>query len=157
MPGAERILILGVGNILLKDEGIGVHVVRELEKKNLPGNVEVMDAGTAVIDMMPYFENVKKLIVIDAVRAGREPGTIYRFAPEDIYENNKMSLHQMGLLEALTMSREIGKCPGDAIVIGVEPEIIEPGLGLSEKLSCKVPDIVNTVIKEIKGGQDDSF
>ncbi len=149
MQGAERILILGVGNILMKDEGIGVHVAEELEKRTLPGNVDVMDAGTAVIDTMSYFKNVRKLIVVDAVRAGRVPGTIYRFKPEDMFENKKISLHQMGLLETLSMARELGMCPEDVIVIGIEPEIIKPELGLSEKLTRKIPDVVNAVIKEI--------
>lgn len=134
----------------MKDEGIGVRVAKELEKSNLPDNVDVMDAGTAVIDMVSYFENVRKLIVVDAVRAGKVPGTIYRFKPEDIYESKKISLHQMGLLESLTMARELGRCPEDVVVIGVEPEIIKPELGISEKLSRKMPDMINAVVQEIK-------
>ncbi len=79
MENKKNILILGIGNILLKDEGIGVHVVNKLKEMQLPPDVEVMDGGTLGIDLLYYIEGRKKVVVIDTVTAGEPPGTMYRF------------------------------------------------------------------------------
>jgi len=148
----KRTLILGIGNLILKDEGIGVHVVRALEEKKLPPEVDLIDGGTATMDLLSIIYESRRIIVIDALKAGGEPGTIYRCLPEDLMETSDrpLSLHQLGLLDVLGMSRQLG---GDAavVIIGVEPKEISWGLELTEELQAVVPKVVKAVKKELRG------
>lgn len=156
---AAKILVLGLGNILLKDEGIGVHIAQKMQRMNLPYNVEVIDGGTAGLDVLLLERGVEKLVVIDALRAGKEAGTIYKAQLmleeydklEQIFSGgSKISLHQAGLVDALAAVRRIGCAPKEIIVIGVEPEIMDWGLELSDKLKHKLAGIIDTVLKEIE-------
>jgi hydrogenase maturation protease len=148
-------LVLGVGNILLKDEGIGVHLVREMLKLALPANVEIIDGGTAALDVLIARPGLDKLIVIDAVRAGEEPGTIYkaRFKSAEFFGNQeqpKISLHQVDLLEALAIAEKLNCSPQEIVIIGVEPAELNCGLELTEQVKQKIPEIVNAVFEEIE-------
>ncbi|MBC7189382.1 hydrogenase maturation protease, partial [Candidatus Aerophobetes bacterium] len=95
----KDILVVGVGNILLGDEGIGVHVLKELEKKKLPDNVELLDLGVSSFSLLSHIEGKKKIIIIDAVKAEGAPGSVYRLSIEDIYreEERFFSLHEIGI------------------------------------------------------------
>ncbi|MEO0216875.1 MAG: HyaD/HybD family hydrogenase maturation endopeptidase [candidate division WOR-3 bacterium] len=151
MTKTQDILILGIGNILLKDEGVGVHVVNKLKKMPLPENVEVIDGGTAGLDLTDFIGNRKKLIVIDAVNAGGEPGTIYRLTEEnlDIRPKAIMSFHDIDFIDALHMSQTMGEKPEEIVVIGIEPKDISDGLELSPEIKEKIPYIIKAVMKEI--------
>ena len=145
-------MIVGVGNILLKDEGIGVHVVRALQEMSLAspdGDVEVIDGGTspAALDRA---EVADKLIIVDAARGGGEPGTIYRFRPGDVSEEPKLltSLHDLGILDTLRIMESVGKLPQETIIIAVEPAEVDWGLELTPTLKEKLPDIVRRVVEE---------
>jgi hydrogenase maturation protease len=155
----ERVLVLGLGNILLKDEGIGVHVVKQLQGLSLPGNVEVIDGGTAGLDMLLSQENPYKLVIIDATKAGKKPGTIYkakvnggeidklsRIFSQD--KDLKISPHQFGLIDALAAAEKIGCLPREIVIIGVEPKEMDYGLELTESVRQKVPAIVDMVLEE---------
>jgi len=144
------VLVLGMGNILLGDEGVGVHVIRELEKKKLPSNIELMDAGTALFSILHLLKERKKIVVIDAAKGGKRPGTIYRVLPSQIKNdyNRLLSLHEMGLMECLAALENEAR-PRDMVIIGIEPASIEPGLRLSPKLQQKLPEIVKAVMSEI--------
>ncbi len=150
MSDYPDVLILGVGNILLKDEGVGVHVIRELEKKKLPSTIELMDAGTALFSISHLLKERKKIVVIDAAKGGKRPGTIYRILPSQIKnEHNKLlSLHEMGLMECLATLEDEAR-PRDIVIIGIEPESIDWGLRLSSKLQQKLPEIVKAVLSEV--------
>jgi len=156
-----RILVLGLGNILLKDEGIGVHIVQKLQELSLLDNVEVIDGGTAGLDILLSQEGLGKLVVIDAMRAGKKPGTIYktRLKSEEkdrlgkIFSRegkSKISLHQIGLGDALAAAEKINCAPGEIIIIGIEPKEIDYGLELTEEVKQRIPEIINTVLEEIK-------
>ncbi len=144
------VLVLGVGNILLGDEGIGVHVVRELEEEKLSGNVELMDAGTGLFSIAHLLKKRKKVIVIDAAKGGEEPGTIYRILPSQIKnEHNKiLSMHEIGLRECLTTLEQEGVSQ-DIVIIGIEPDLIDWGIQLSSRLQQKLPEIIRAVLSEI--------
>ncbi|MGC9965641.1 MAG: HyaD/HybD family hydrogenase maturation endopeptidase [Syntrophobacteraceae bacterium] len=145
-----RIVVMGTGNELLKDEGVGVHTVRELARHTFDFPVEIIDAGT-VPDCWQGDEPVGKLVVIDAVRGGGEPGTIYRFSPEDVeFETVPMSsVHQLSFINSLKLS-EISRCkPEKTVIIGVEPKEVAWGMELSEELRGRIPDIVRMVLEEI--------
>ena len=156
----ERVLVVGLGNMLLKDEGVGVHTVVELQKRELPENVEVIDGGTAGLDILLCQDGPYKLVVVDATTGGEEPGTIYkaRFSGEakkDLISGltsqpPKISLHQVGLIESLLIAEKTGCGPEEVVVVGIEPARIDAGLELSEKLSQIVPKVVDIVLEEVK-------
>jgi hydrogenase maturation protease len=165
----QRVAVLGVGNILCRDEGIGVRVVERLQQEHLPTNVEVMDCGTAGLDVVLSIiegvdstgsPRVNKLIVIDALKAGKKAGTIYKahlnieekdritqlFSDED---RSKISLHQVGLFEALGIAEKFGCAPREIVIIGVEPAKVDCGLELTEQVRRKLPEIIEKVLEEI--------
>ncbi|MBA7663105.1 Hydrogenase 1 maturation protease [subsurface metagenome] len=101
---------MGVGNILCRDEGVGVHIVQELQAHDLPGNVVLIEAGTSVLDAFLDAARADKVIVIDAVQGGGEPGSIYRFPIDSISPGGRFkvtSLHQISLHESINMTRSI--------------------------------------------------
>ncbi len=118
-----KILVLGVGNILLTDDGLGVWAVRELAKEDWPQNVEFMDGGTFTQDMYHLFEGYDELLVLDVVHAGHAPGTIFRLNEDDLVQNDsqRLSLHDIDLIDSLKMADLIGKRPTMRI-LGMEPE-----------------------------------
>ncbi len=144
------ILVIGVGNLLLKDEGIGVHVIRALHEANLPDNIQLIDAGTSP-DPVTYPAASDKLIIIDAAKGGGEPGTIYRLHPGDLTtETGKaISAHQLGVNHSLMLLKLMGNEPREIVIIGIEPKEIDWGTELSVELKQKLPQIVQVVLKEI--------
>ena len=147
------ILILGVGNILLSDEGVGVRVIEAMEGRELPDNVELFDGGTASVDLLDSLANRDKVIIIDAVKGGNEPGTLYCFTPADItvQRQNLTSLHQVGLLETLTMTEYLGCATREVVIFGIEPQKVSWGLELSPEVTAVVPRVVELVLNELGG------
>lgn len=154
-----RILVLGLGNILLKDEGVGVHIAQMLQELVLPHNVEVVDGGTASLDVLLLAPGIEKLVVIDALRAGKEAGTIYkarlkseeRDKLEQIFSSgSRISLHQVGLIDALAIAEKMNCAPKEIAIIGIEPKKIDCGLELTDDVKQKIPEIINTVLKEVE-------
>jgi len=147
-----RILILGVGNILLRDEGIGPYVIKKLQREKLPFDVELTDAGTQILDTLLSERVVEKLIIIDAIKTGGACGSIYRFKPEDIEEVSeiKLSLHQATIIEALKILEFQNRLPGQTVIFGIEPKNIEWGLEPSDELKAKIPQIVELIKEEIR-------
>jgi len=138
-----------MGNLIYRDEGIGVHIIREMEKMKLPSHIELLDIGTSTMDLISYMKEVKKLIVIDAMRAGGKPGTIYKCKPEDLLPKDEgpISLHEIGLLETLNMTKKLGM-EIQTVIVGIEPEIMEWGTELTEAVKNKIPMIIEAVLKE---------
>jgi hydrogenase maturation protease len=148
----KRIVVLGVGNLLLSDEGVGVHVANKLMGMDLPAGVQVVEGGTDGFRLMNVVTGASRLIVVDAVKGGGPPGSIYRFdiqdAPTypDVY---KTSVHQIGILEVIHLSELIGEAPGTTI-IGVEPKSIGMGMELSPEVQAKFPRIIEVVMEEVR-------
>lgn len=141
---------MGVGNELLKDEGVGVHVARELAKLDLAFPVEIIEAGT-VPDCWQSEEPAGKLVVVDAIYGGSEPGAVYRFSPDEVeFETSLVtSIHQLSFVQSLKLSEIAGNKPGKTVIIGVEPKEVAWGMELSEELRDRIPDVVRAVLKEI--------
>ena len=148
----KNVIILGVGNLILKDEGVGIHALKELENRKLPHGVEAIDGGTATMDLLSVIHESEKIIVIDALSSGGEPGTIYRCFPEDLMEADErpLSLHQVDLLDVLLMARQLGG-NANVVIIGVEPEEISYGMELTPKVKAAVPKVIQAVFKELEG------
>ncbi len=152
-PAAGKIVILGVGNLLLKDEGVGVHVVQELQKKALPPEVKVIEGGVAGIGLINFFQGARKAVFIDAADMKLAPGTVVRFTPEEIRSqpgNPKFSAHDVGLLEVLELAKALGQCPPEVVIIGVQPKEISWGMDLTPEVQAAFPQILEAVLKEIE-------
>jgi hydrogenase maturation protease len=143
-----RKFVLGIGNALLRDEGIGCHVAQALEEIPLP-NVKIIDGGTCP-DLLQFLEDTDKLIIVDAVKGGGPPGQIYRFHLEDITLEQKpfLSLHDVGLVDNL-MLMKFWHSVDETVVIGVEPNQVDWGLELSPELQGKMPQIIDTILSEL--------
>jgi len=143
-----RTLILGIGNLLLCDEGVGVHVARALQREQLPENVITLEVGTAFLDALPEIELADRIIIVDAMEAGHAPGTVYRIPFEDCAKRDMLaSLHGFDLSRTLFMAgRETAP---EAVVIGVEPSRIDWGIDLSPKIQEMMPSIIEVVKVEI--------
>ncbi len=148
----NKVVIIGVGNLLLMDDGIGVHVINELEKQKLPQNAGVYDGGTGGFKLIDLMHGARMIIFIDAVETGKAPGTITTFNPEDvrsIYREKKYSLHDTDLMEVIKMS-ELLDNPPEIEIVGIQPKAINYGTTLSKELTDPMPDIINTVLGKIE-------
>lgn len=143
-----RTAVMGAGNLLMSDDGVGVHVVQVLRtRKGLPGDVKLIDAGTAALDVLPLLDGIDRLIIVDAVKGGGAPGTVYQFSPDDISEepSRRLSLHQISLLQALNTDKMLGASLPGIVIVGVEPKTISPGTGLSPEVQAAIEKVVETV------------
>jgi hydrogenase maturation protease len=145
------ILVLGMGNILMTDEGIGVRVIESLKECRIPSGVELFDGGTASLELLSAFSNRKKLIVVDAIKGGQNPGAVYRFNFEDLTYQKEFatSLHQLGIIDTLSQARILDCLPEEVIIIGIEPAKIAPGLELSSEMAAVIPKIKEIILKEL--------
>jgi len=147
MEPNKRIGILGLGNLLLSDEGFGVHFINYLnDNYQVPDHVDVLDGGTAGIMMAPFIEDVDILYVIDTVALQAEPGTIRHYTDKDVQAGNlqaRMSPHQVGLLDILDLCRIRETAPELTEMITVVPEDLRTCIGLSPKLEAKLAVVMD--------------
>jgi hydrogenase maturation protease len=153
MKKLKKLLVLGVGNILMMDEGIGVHAVHEFwkEKENFDeALVDFIDGGTFTQDIFYLFEKYEILLVLDIVRAGKKPGTIYRLLEDELRKDKKqpLSLHDIDLLDSLAMAEMAGHKP-ELIVLGIEPEKIDWSTELTPTLKNAFPTYMKAARNEI--------
>ena len=145
------IVIAGVGNLLMRDDGVGIHAVRALESNPPPG-VRVLDVGTAILHALPLLEYAERVLVIDAVRADGAPGSVCVFDASDAeLRGRASSVHSWGLLDALKM---MGRGPGPEIcILGVEPAEVGYGMELSPIVQAVLKDVTNTARRIVAGWQ----
>ena len=145
------ILVLGIGNILLRDEGVGVRVIEHMQEIRLPDNVELVDGGTGGADLLEVLAERQKVIVVDAVQADCDPGVVIRFTEEDLVRSDQasMSLHEIGLAESLIMTRQLNCAPKEVVILGIKPKNIECGLELSKEVMASVPKVIELILSEI--------
>lgn len=136
-----KVLIVGLGNVLLGDDGVGIHAIRELQK-NPPQGALAVEVGTAILASLHLLEAADRIIALDAVHAGKEPGTVYRFDAGKEHRNQPVtSVHEMGILNTLSMMAPAAR-PPDVKVIGVEPEVIGYGMELSPTVAKALPGVL---------------
>jgi hydrogenase maturation protease len=148
----KKTLVLGLGNILLGDEGVGVRVVERLQELyEFPQEVQVLDGGTLALDILPYVEDADRLLVIDALEIGTEPGTIARLEGDEVpaFLSVKISPHQMGLADVLAAARLRDVYPRELVLWGVQPGVMRPGLELSFPVAARVEVLVDRVVAEL--------
>ena len=148
----KHILILGVGNLLLSDEGVGVHVAQRMMHMELPPEVHVVEGGTDGFGLVNVILGADRMILIDAVKGGGQPGSIYRFDIDDCppYPDLfKTSVHQISILEVINLSSLIGSTP-QTTIIGIEPHCLDMGMELSPQIEAKIPKIIQMVQEEVE-------
>jgi len=153
-PQEPKTLVLGIGNTVMSDDGVGVKVVQRLKSEyRFPDHVEIVDGGTLGLDLLPMLEQIDNLIVVDAVETGKEPGFCIRLTGEElpIALETKVSPHQMGLKDLLAVARLIGHYPRTMVLIGVQPGSIEMDTELTPEIEAKVDVLIGNVLKELEG------
>jgi len=148
----SKVVIIGFGNILFKDEGVGCWVAQELQKRHLPPGVEVIDGGTASLDLLLDGKKIRKIIIIDALKGEGKPGTLYKVPIDELIQRESLpfSLHQFDLLRTLWLMKHENPCCKEVVLIGVEPDEIQWGLGLSESIQERLSEIIALILKEVE-------
>ena len=149
-----EILVLGVGNMLMRDDGVGVEAVQRLGARyRLPPEVEALDGGTVGLDLLPRLNGVSSLLLLDAVRTGEPPGTLVRLAGDAIPGALalKVSVHELGLEELLDTSRLSGTTPERIVLLGIVPAVVDWGVGLTPEIAEGVDDLVKAAVAELRG------
>jgi hydrogenase maturation protease len=134
------------------DEGVGVHVAQRMMEMDMPPEVHVVEGGTDGFGLAHVILQADRMILIDAVKGGGQPGSIYRFDIQDcppFPDTFKTSVHQISILEVINLSGLIGSTPRTTI-IGVEPKSLEMGMQLSPEIEEKIPRVIQMVCEEIE-------
>ena len=151
MAVAARTLILGLGNPLRGDDGVGPRVVAELAGIRLPAHVAALDAGTAGLTLLDLLDGPERVIVVDAADMGRAPGEVVRFTPEEgrLLASN-FTPHAMSLAEALELAQVLGRRLPQITILGVQPASLEWRAGLSPAVAAALPAVIETVLQEVR-------
>jgi hydrogenase maturation protease len=149
----KKILIAGIGNLLFTDEGIGVHVIRELSKRELPEEIELADLGTTTFELIRFMEGKDKVVIVDAIVSNQTPGIIFKLTQDDLKSTQdkfSASLHQFGIVEALRSAALSGNQP-EVVIFGITPKDYQSlGTELTSELKEAIPKIVDVILKEIE-------
>ena len=143
---------MGVGNVILGDEGIGVRAVEELQRRyRFPEDVEVLDGGTSGIELLRFFDDVDHLIIIDAISAGHPPGSVLRVEGDDVPATfeTRITPHQLGLSDLLATARLTDQMPGHLVLFGVEPKSLESGVGFTPEVEGALDKLLGHVVEEL--------
>ena len=143
------ILVLGLGNVLMNDDAVGVRAIEELNTRyRFPSQVSLLDGGTLGLDLLPRLEGVDRLLIIDALQMGAAPGKAFRLAGEEVPRAfaNKLSVHQMGLQDLLAVAELQGHLPEQLVVCGLQAESIEMGLKMSAAVSSSMDELLASVL-----------
>jgi hydrogenase maturation protease len=147
-------LVLGLGNTIMSDDGIGPKVIEQLQQNaGLPEGVVLLDGGTLGLDLLPHLEGVQRLIIVDAVEIGQLAGTCVRLAGDDVPMalETKLSPHQMGMKDLLAVARLMGQLPDEIVLIGVQPACLEMDTELTPPVAAALPILVAMVQTELAG------
>lgn len=143
-------LVLGLGNSLMGDDGIGVKVIEQLRTANLAA--EIRNGATGGLSLLQTMKEFKKTVVVDAVEMGKNPGTLSRLTSKQLLglpESQNFSLHEIGLVEVLKLGQGLKEEIGDVIIIGVQPKDFKSGENLSPEVERQIPAIIEMVKKEV--------
>jgi hydrogenase maturation protease len=154
MAGSDRLVILGIGNLLKGDDGVGVRVIEALAARDdLPAGVELLDGGTGGPTLLVHFEGARALILIDAVDLSAPPGTIRVFGLDDIEPTDDrpapFSLHDVDILAMFDLARRLGRLPHVIRIIGIQPERFDLGDRLSPAVAAAVVPAAEAVLGEM--------
>ena len=148
------VVVLGLGNPLMADEGVGVYLIERLqETAGEYSGVDFVDAGTGGLSVLHHIEGRRKAVFVDCAFMGESPGTIRRFTPEEVETTKALahqSLHEADLLRIIEMARQLGQAPEQVVIFGIQPERVEPRQGLSPVLAERTGEYLATIRKELE-------
>lgn len=144
------VLVLGVGNLIQSDDGVGIHVVHELERRTLPPDVELLDGGMMGAELIGFLQGRGKVIIVDAMGAEGGPGTLYRIPFEELTVSSSVpfSTHSPGLGELLQCCKRLDPRP-EIVVYGIVPETTVLGMEMSDAVRKQVPKIASLIQREV--------
>jgi len=148
------VVVLGLGNPLMGDEGIGVHLIERLAAsgEQYP-SVDFIDAGTGGLSVLHLLDGRRKAIIIDCAFMDEPPGAIRRFTPEDVRSRKVLahqSLHEADLIRIIEMARQLGQAPEQIVIFGIQPEQVRAGSELSRTLVEKTDEYVSLILRELE-------
>ena len=148
------IYVLGLGNVLMGDDGVGPAVVRAFEAEYIvPPDVEVVDLGTPGLDLSPWLADAKRVIIVDTVKSDLPPGTLRLYKKDDLLVRSpspRVSPHDPGLKETLLALEFAGRAPSEIALVGVVPGVIEMNLELSQPVQAAIPKAVHAVVAALE-------
>lgn len=151
MAASNRIVILGLGNILHSDDGAGARAAERLkEDSRLPGHVTVIEGGTLGLELLPDLWDCTHLVVLDAVDVGEEPGSLVRLSGDQVHTlTGSGNVHQLGVADLLVALRLLARRPPQVVLLGIQPEDIDWGCTLSPLVQEAIPSLIEAALTEM--------
>src|SRR6266487_36808 len=149
----ERIVVLGLGNLLRSDEGLGVRAVERIQERyTLPAHVQLVDGGTLGLDLLCFLEEAGRVLILDAALTDGPPGTLLRAIGDEVpaFLGLHTSPHEIALPDLLAITQLRGTTPGELVVLGMQPETIVLGWGLSEAVEAHMDALVEAAVGELE-------
>lgn len=147
-----NVLVLGVGNVLMTDDSVGIRVINELQRRfRFPENVELLDGGTSGIELLSYIVNRDYLIIVDAIKSDLPPGTVVKVEGEDVPAKfmTRISPHQLGLSDLLATATLTGELPKQMVLFGIEPKLVALGLEMTDEVQAGFEKLLGVVVDEL--------
>jgi hydrogenase maturation protease len=148
-----KITIFGIGNILLSDDGVGVHALNRLrDEYEFPKSVTLIDGGTKGLDLLPFLEETDRVMFLDAANFKKKPGTIGTIDGDNIpaFLSSKLSVHQIGLPDMLFAAKFMEITPPEMCLVGIQPKSLETGTELSDEIGARLDDLLDTIVRRLK-------
>ena len=160
MSDQKKTVVLGLGNPIMSDEGIGPAIIqRFLDKADAYPHIQFVDVGTGGFSLLYHLEGADKVIFVDCAKMGDAPGTLRRFTCDQVQTVKRLahfSLHEGDLLTLIEKAKELGQCPEEIVIFGIEPDLIDFGLDLTETLSSRMDHYVTRIDEELKNAEKQS-
>ncbi len=147
------ILVLGLGNAIMSDDGFGGRTVEALQARfSFPQGVRIEDGGTLGLDLLPMFEGIERLLIVDALEMEAAPGSVFRLVGEEVPRAlaSKVSVHQMGLQDLLAVAELQGHLPAELIFWGVQPRTVEMGVALCEEVQAALENVLDGMLVDLR-------
>ncbi len=156
--GVRRTVVVGVGNLIHTDDGLGIHAIRKLQADaRVPRGVELIDGGTFGIELLAYLENCSKLLLLDAIDVGQSPGALVRMTAEDLFGlPGGASVHQLGIADLLAILPLVSRAPEEVILLGMQPESTDWGCELSEPVVAALDALVDSAVEQLAAWSNDA-
>ena len=148
-----RISVLGIGNILLSDEGVGVHAVNAIKKRYaFTPEIEILDGGTMGLDLLPVFQTQDKIIIIDAVDFKKEPGHVGAIEGNKIPTvlNTKLSVHHIGFSDLLYAAKLTRDIPPEVYLVGIQPKSLDVSLEMTDEIRTRLDDVIDLALQKLR-------
>jgi hydrogenase maturation protease len=151
-------LVLGLGNLVHSDDGVGVHAIHHLQRDaRVPAEVTLLDGGTQGLSLISHISGFSRVLVIDAVNAGEAPGTLLRFEGRALTGlPGKATVHQLGFADLMAAMSLLGEAPEEVVVLGIEPVSTEWGAELTQPVQQTFPSLLDSVVEQLELWKGDS-